>query len=297
MHSQLCIKVLVRTHPQSTTRSERCRVSYVCFSFFFAAIRVSMKLQAHQLRLQNLLKDTIPMLCKNALIFNKGFVVDALIGVTTDDSSTFLLKLEETVGEVGGDDTTTEHDGSNGGGVGRDKSRSSRKRPHQPDTRSTQSKRRRSNNCSSDKSSKKSSNANVDTENTVRDNACKRDDLGVDDNDELNDGNDCSVNDETCEDNSTANKDGDQDNGGMVIVKPEQSDHGGQLAQVDQSQAEDTALDFSAFDVSSHDGSSTRNQSSATNDPIVSKAQQVHDLKYIVCSYPVYLFMCRNIFY
>ena len=56
-----------------------------------------MKLRRHQIRLQGLLKETITLLCKNGLKFRKGFAVDALIGITTDDSETFLVKVEDVV--------------------------------------------------------------------------------------------------------------------------------------------------------------------------------------------------------
>ena len=60
-----------------------------------------MKLEAYQARLQDLVKETVTLLCKNALPFNTGFGLDALICVTPDDASAFLLKLEETVGGDG----------------------------------------------------------------------------------------------------------------------------------------------------------------------------------------------------
>ena len=87
-----------------------------------------MRLNAEKLNLLNLLKDTIPLLCKNSLQFSKGFVIDALIGITTDDASTFLLKLEETVGDVS-DDNTGAVDDSEGDSAHRMRCRSSRKRP------------------------------------------------------------------------------------------------------------------------------------------------------------------------
>ena len=56
-----------------------------------------MKLRQDQVRFQGLLKETITLLCKTGLNFKKGFVVDALIGITTDDSETFLVKIEDAV--------------------------------------------------------------------------------------------------------------------------------------------------------------------------------------------------------
>ena len=59
-----------------------------------------MILRDDQAKLQSLLKETITLLCKNGLHFKNGFIIDALIGITTDDSETFLVKLEEIVGDV-----------------------------------------------------------------------------------------------------------------------------------------------------------------------------------------------------
>ena len=59
-----------------------------------------MKLREDQLKLQSLLKETITVLCKNGVQFSQGFVIDALIGITTDNQSTFLIKLEETIGNT-----------------------------------------------------------------------------------------------------------------------------------------------------------------------------------------------------
>ena len=56
-----------------------------------------MKLRRHQLKLQALIAETIALLCKNGLEYSDGCVIDALIGVTTDDSETFLVKVAETV--------------------------------------------------------------------------------------------------------------------------------------------------------------------------------------------------------
>ena len=59
-----------------------------------------MKLREDQLKLQSVLKETITVLCKNGVQFSQGFVIDALIGITTDNQSTFLIKLEETIGNT-----------------------------------------------------------------------------------------------------------------------------------------------------------------------------------------------------
>ena len=63
-----------------------------------------MKLQADQARLQDLLKQTITLLCKNGLQFKKSFQVKALIGVSTDEDNTFVVDINETFGELDDED-------------------------------------------------------------------------------------------------------------------------------------------------------------------------------------------------
>ena len=103
-----------------------------------------MKLRDDQARLQGLITETITLLCKNGLHFKKGFIVDALIGITTDDNETFLVKLEETVGNVGDvEDLGREYDEDVV--IDRRTVRASRKRRMKAGTDSTPTKRQRSN--------------------------------------------------------------------------------------------------------------------------------------------------------
>ena len=220
-----------------------------------------MKLREGQSRLQDLLKETITLLCKNGLHFTNGFIIDALIGITTDDSETFLLKLEETVGDVG-DKQNTESENVDSDG----KSRASRKRPSNKKTRHTPKKRQRAG--SDDDGS----------DDDFRDDYDDHDDYGYDNN-ENNDYN----NDDY--DNSDMNNVKGEQSGHQLIVKQEQSDYcgqytqdaqsqpygatpggDGQYAQDDQSHIDQAPPDGSV-DGGSHDGSSsTWNQSSTNND-------------------------------
>ena len=92
---------------------------------------ITMKLREDQLRVQDLLKETITLLCKNGLSYKACFTIDALIGVTLDDSEVFLVNVKETVGcmkapDSGSDteiDQSTEETGKSG------KGKRSRKRP------------------------------------------------------------------------------------------------------------------------------------------------------------------------
>ena len=121
---------------------------------------IGMKLREEQANLQTLLKDTIPLLCKNSLQFNNGFVIEALIGITTDDDSTFLLKLEETFGDISA--TESEEDENVDDEIVRHKlSRLSRKRPQHGDTHDTRSKRHRSDYDTLDASDKNDHNSFV----------------------------------------------------------------------------------------------------------------------------------------
>lgn len=56
-----------------------------------------MKLKPDQQRLQELLKDTITLLCKNGLQYKDELSVEALIGVTLDQEKVFLVNIKETV--------------------------------------------------------------------------------------------------------------------------------------------------------------------------------------------------------
>ena len=222
-----------------------------------------MKLQADQLRLQSLLKDTVLMLCKNALRFNKSFGIDALIGITTDDASTFLLKLEETVGVVGGDDEP--EDESDGDNISRETSRSSRKRPPDVDICSTESKRY----CCDDDDS------DVATHDYKESNAGNNDVISEDTNANADNNTDNFV--------STVNDQNKESDTKLVIVTPEfapadpsQLDYAARDDTApDDTAPDDTAPDVNNFDDGSHDGSSTWNQSSVANDPSASVSQQV----------------------
>ena len=100
----------------------------------------TMKLREDQARLQVLLKETITLLCKNGLHFKNGFIIDALIGITTDDSETFLVKLEEEVVSLNDDDIVD----------GTCKSKTPRKRASSGITVDTPSKRQRFEDVNSD---------------------------------------------------------------------------------------------------------------------------------------------------
>ena len=108
-------------------------------------IENKMKLSTEQVKLENLLRETITVLCKNRLCFNNGFIIDALIGITTDDSETFLLKLEETVGDVGGEAIAEDgtHDRSDDNRDRTPRTRASRKRRTNRNISDTATKRQR----------------------------------------------------------------------------------------------------------------------------------------------------------
>ena len=54
-------------------------------------------LTVDQQRVNDLLRETITLLCKNGLHFKKEFQIDGLIGITLDKNDVFLIKLKETV--------------------------------------------------------------------------------------------------------------------------------------------------------------------------------------------------------
>ena len=218
-----------------------------------------MKMRQEQLKLQILLKETITLLCKNGLEFNNGFVVNALIGITTDDSETFLVKLEEKVGDVTGDgDVVDRASNRTADGRGR-RSRALRKRRTGRNDDVTPTKRQR-----------------ADSDDDSADDIC-------DDND----------NDPDLENVPSKPLDAD-----IITVKHEPSDDDGQYAQINQiqtppvganqhAQNDQTQVDVAqsddghqhikdSVDGGSHDGSSsTWNQSSTNNDTNAAGSQQV----------------------
>ncbi|KAK2146195.1 hypothetical protein LSH36_625g01004 [Paralvinella palmiformis] len=56
-----------------------------------------MVLKADQERVKTLLRDTITLLCRNGLTFKSKFSIEALIGVTLDDSDVFLVSINELI--------------------------------------------------------------------------------------------------------------------------------------------------------------------------------------------------------
>ena len=215
-----------------------------------------MRLREEETKLQQLLKDTITLLCKNGLQFSKGLSIDALIGITTDDASTFLVKQEETVSHDAGDDNTESE--NRDGDVGRGRSTSSRKRPPGKATSSSSSKRHRSDDDNTDDGTHSDNDANAGNyddsiDDTDKDNKCVDALLMKHTQDEQNDRN-------------------------LLCVKQERCDDDGPFALVEQSLADDTLLEVSSFDGGSRDGLSTSNQSSATIDPNASGSQQVRKL-------------------
>ena len=54
-------------------------------------------METEQQRLKKLLTDAIPLLCKNGLGFQSKFCIEALIGITLDESEVFLVSFKETV--------------------------------------------------------------------------------------------------------------------------------------------------------------------------------------------------------
>ena len=52
------------------------------------------------------------MLCKNGLKFKRGFVVNALIGITIDERETFLVKIEDMLNDAEHDRCDSDHEGN-----------------------------------------------------------------------------------------------------------------------------------------------------------------------------------------
>jgi len=55
-------------------------------------------MKPEQQRVHNVLMDTITLLCKNSLQFNRNLRIEGVIGITTDSSDVFLVHINETIG-------------------------------------------------------------------------------------------------------------------------------------------------------------------------------------------------------
>lgn len=62
-----------------------------------------------QERVRNLLTDTVTLLCKNGLQFNKQLKVQGLLGITTDENDVFVVHINENFGEAIGSASITLH--------------------------------------------------------------------------------------------------------------------------------------------------------------------------------------------
>jgi len=60
----------------------------------------AMVLKADQQRVKSLLSETILLLCKNGLNFNKELSIEGLIGITLDQEEVFLVSIKETISSV-----------------------------------------------------------------------------------------------------------------------------------------------------------------------------------------------------
>ena len=58
-----------------------------------------MKLKPDQERVRTLLTDTVTLLCKNGLQFEKNIKVQGLLGITLDDDDVFVVHINELMGD------------------------------------------------------------------------------------------------------------------------------------------------------------------------------------------------------
>ncbi len=62
-----------------------------------------------QERVRHLLTDTVTLLCKNGLQFNKEIKVQGLLGITLDQNEVFLVHIDETIGSLLASTQSTTH--------------------------------------------------------------------------------------------------------------------------------------------------------------------------------------------
>jgi len=80
-----------RNRPNSV-RSERCQL----LSCLFRLQMLPTKMTEHD-DVQTVLKDTIVLLCRNALQFHSQVNVEALLAITVDQNEVLLVSIRETV--------------------------------------------------------------------------------------------------------------------------------------------------------------------------------------------------------
>jgi len=54
-----------------------------------------MVVKPEQDRVRNLLTDTVTLLCKNGLTYNKEMKVQGLLGITLDEDEVFVVHIDE----------------------------------------------------------------------------------------------------------------------------------------------------------------------------------------------------------
>ena len=223
-----------------------------------------MNLEGYRIGLQDLMKETVPFLLHKVL--DTGFSVDAMICVTPNRGSAFVLKLEETV-----EGASDRNDSDVANGDASDDTNDSNHDANDTDD--------------ANDSLDDSSDAN-DTTDEADANDVHQCDISVKTEPE-------SINDDTNKiDESVA-----QEHGDLVTVKQEPPDDDAPLAPADPSLADDMAPDDTAPDDTAPDdtapdvsnafgGSSSWNQSSATNGGRASGSRQVRDLLLLIDFFP-----------
>ena len=67
-----------------------------------------------QQRVQTLLTDTVTLLCKNGLQYNKELKVQGLLGITLDDEEVFVVHINKVFDEVQGKVTSVQSESGSG---------------------------------------------------------------------------------------------------------------------------------------------------------------------------------------
>ena len=224
-----------------------------------------MNLEEYQIGLQDLMKETVPFLLHKVL--DTGFSVDAMICVTPNRGSAFVLKLEETV-----EGASDRNDSDVANGDASDDTNDSNHDANDTDD---------ANDSLDDSSDANDITDEVDANDVPQcDNGVKTEPESIDCDkvrsaDNGNDDDTKKMDESAAQENEDLEPPDDD-----ALLAPAYS------TPADGTKPNDKAPDFNVFDVGSHDGSSTRNQSSATDDDGASGSPQVRDLLHLIVFLP-----------
>ena len=91
----LCIDVLLTVLKDKLLHCYELQCVSLCV---FLSVQFLSEMKTDQERVSKLLTDTVTLLCKNGLVYNKEIKVQGLLGITVDKNEVFLVHINEQIG-------------------------------------------------------------------------------------------------------------------------------------------------------------------------------------------------------